>query len=57
MMTYPETNVTLRTDADFDAMLGDEHHFEQKLYSLSGIVKMVSMFPLDINALLLFRCH
>lgn len=46
-MTYPETNVKLRTDADFDAMLDDEHHLGQMPSPLSGIVKMVSMFPID----------
>lgn len=46
-MTYPETNAKPQTDEDFDAMLDEEHHLGQKLSPLSGIVKMVSMFPLD----------
>ncbi|KAL2086019.1 hypothetical protein ACEWY4_017078 [Coilia grayii] len=46
-MTYPETNVRLRTDRSFSDMIDEEHHLKQTLGPLTGIVKMVSMFPLD----------
>ncbi|XP_049332101.1 uncharacterized protein LOC125799437 isoform X1 [Astyanax mexicanus] len=46
-MTYPETNARPRTDSNFCAMADEEHHLEGKLGPLTGIVKMVSQFPLD----------
>ena len=46
-MTYPEINVRLRTDTDFNSMTDDEHHLKQTLSPLASLVKMVTMFPLD----------
>ncbi|KAK7893047.1 hypothetical protein WMY93_022199 [Mugilogobius chulae] len=46
-MTYPETNATLRTDDSYSNMTDEGHHLGQKLSPLTGIVKMVSMFPID----------
>lgn len=46
-MTYPETNVRLRTDSSYCKMIDEEHHLNQKLSTLTGIVKMVSSFPID----------
>lgn len=44
-MTYPETKVRLRTDSSFTDMVDEEHHIGNS--PLSGLVKMVSMFPID----------
>ena len=46
-MTFPETNVRLRTDSSYCDMIDEEHHLRQKLSPLAGTVKMVSMFPID----------
>lgn len=46
-MTYPETDAKLRTDSDFNHMIDEDHHLNQKLSPLAGLVKMVTMFPLD----------
>lgn len=46
-MTYPETNVRLRTDSSYCDMIDEDHHLNQKLSPLTGIVKMVSSFPID----------
>lgn len=46
-MTYPETKVKLRTDSSFTEMVDEEHHLGNTLSPLSGVVKMVSMFPID----------
>lgn len=44
-MTYPETNVRLRTDYSFPHMTDEQHHLRQALGPLTGIVKMVSISP------------
>ncbi|XP_034060980.1 uncharacterized protein LOC117546329 isoform X1 [Gymnodraco acuticeps] len=46
-MTYPETNVRLRTDSSYCDMIDEEHHLKQTLSPLTGTVKMVSSFPID----------
>ena len=46
-MTYPETDVRLRTDSSYYDMIDEEHHLKQTLSPLTGIVKMVSSFPID----------
>lgn len=46
-MTYPEVNAKLRTDADFQLMIDEDHHLNQTLSPLAGMVKMITMFPLD----------
>ena len=46
-MTFPEVDAKLRTDADFNSMIDDEHHLNQKLSPLAGIINTVTMFPLD----------
>lgn len=46
-MTYPETNVRLRTDSSYCDLIDEEHHLKQTLSPLTGIVKMVSSFPID----------
>lgn len=44
-MTNPETKVRLRTDSSFSDMVKEGHHIGKS--PLSGLVKMVSMFPTD----------
>lgn len=44
-MTFPETKHKLRTDSSFSDMVDEEHHIGKS--PLSGLVKMVSMFPPD----------
>lgn len=44
-MTFPETKVRLRTDSSFTDRVDEEHHIGNS--PLSGVVKMVSMFPID----------
>ena len=44
-MTYPETKVRLRTDGSFKDRVDEEHHIGTS--PLSGVVNMVSMFPID----------
>ncbi|KAL6472618.1 hypothetical protein MHYP_G00188060 [Metynnis hypsauchen] len=46
-MTFPDIAVKPRTDADFAAMVDEDHHLEQKLSPLTSVVKMVSQFPID----------
>ena len=46
-MTYPETDVRLRTDSSYYDMIDEEHHLKQTLSPLTGIVKMVYSFPID----------
>lgn len=45
-MTYPETNVRLRTDSSYCDMIDEEHHLKQTLSPL-WIVKIVSSFLID----------
>ena len=44
-MTYPETTVRLRSDEEFVVMADEGHHLNPS--PLTGIVKMVSQFPID----------
>ncbi|KAL6491430.1 hypothetical protein MHYP_G00017750 [Metynnis hypsauchen] len=46
-MAFPDIAVKPRTDADFAAMVDEDHHLEQKLSPLTSVVKMVSQFPID----------
>lgn len=44
-MTYPETEVRLRSDEEFENMADEDHHINR--CPLTGLVKMVSAFPID----------
>ncbi len=46
-MTYPETDAPLRTDLDYEIMKNEEHHLNNSLSPLTGLVKMVTQFPID----------
>ncbi|KAL6491397.1 hypothetical protein MHYP_G00017420 [Metynnis hypsauchen] len=46
-MTFPDIAVKPRTDADFAAMVDEDHHLKQKLSPLTSVVKMVSQFTID----------
>lgn len=46
-MTHPEVNAKLRMDAAFQLMTDEDHHLNQMLSPLAGMVKMITMFPLD----------
>ncbi|KAL3997086.1 hypothetical protein ACER0C_009742 [Sarotherodon galilaeus] len=46
-MTYPEVNAKLRTDADFQLMIDEDHHLNHTSSPLAGMVKMITIFPLD----------
>lgn len=46
-MTYPETDAPLRTDDDFEKMKNEEHHLGNSLGPLTGVVKMITQFPID----------
>ncbi|KAL2102394.1 hypothetical protein ACEWY4_001562 [Coilia grayii] len=44
-MTYPETEVRLRSDDEFETMADEDHHINRS--PVTGLVKMVSAFPID----------
>ncbi|XP_060785073.1 uncharacterized protein LOC132891481 isoform X2 [Neoarius graeffei] len=44
-MAYPETDVRLRSDEEFENMVDEDHHINRS--PLTGLVKMVSAFPID----------
>ena len=44
-MTYPEINARLRSDEDFALMSDTDHHLRPS--PLTGIVQMVTQFPID----------
>ena len=46
-MTFPDVNAKLRTDTDFASMTDEDHHLSRTPSPLVGVVKMVTMFPLD----------
>ncbi|KAL2087968.1 hypothetical protein ACEWY4_016796 [Coilia grayii] len=44
-MTYPDMNARLRSDEDFALMSDTDHHLQSS--PLTGIVQMVTQFPID----------
>lgn len=46
-MPYPEMDAPLSTDFDYEMMKTEEHHLSNSLSPLTGLVNMVTQFPVD----------